>query len=215
MFVDDTRSSDGLIETQIPEALHQERRLAPPDEAVIMQALQKDAVARRILAKGEQPIPGMCVGVRLNINVLKSTGVAVHSIHRPTSKDGHRQGRGFYRGEVISYLPVVVLRDAYFNVHQKGREAIASGTMAKHPMASIDGTFMRQPECPSYDGIAIRFNPRDVHLFVDDENYAVQYAEEVTILGHRAYARGRVTYFKTDAAPRSEGTSPSAVRFKL
>ncbi|MFM6828910.1 MAG: phosphoadenosine phosphosulfate reductase family protein [Novosphingobium sp.] len=47
----------------------------------------------------------------------KNAGISVHSIHPSTSKDGHTKGRGFYGGEVISYLPAVTLKDAYFNVH--------------------------------------------------------------------------------------------------
>lgn len=195
--------------------LYQQRRLSPEPHHVILQALQKDAVARRILAKNENPVHGQYVGVRLNINVLKSTGVAVHSIHRPTSRDGHVHGRGFYRGEVISYLPVVVLRDAYFNVHQGGREGIASGQLAKHPMASIDGTFIEQPQQVVYDGVEVSFNPKRTHLFIDAHGFAVRYAEEVTILGHRAYARGRIEYFSSSNAPRKEGAAPSIAKFKL
>jgi hypothetical protein len=194
--------------------LYKVRTLAPEPDDAIASALATDAVARRILAKGLAPAPGELVGVRLNINVLKSTGVAVHSVHRATSKDGHRAGRGFYRGEVITYLPVVMLRDAYFNVHQGGREGIASGRMSKHPMASIDGTFVAQQRPLVFDGVAIGFNPKKSHLFTDEEGYAVQYAEEVTILANRAYGRGRLAYFDERTAPMKAGDSPSLARFR-
>lgn len=180
---------------------------------MIAKALATDAVARRILAKGLSVQVGECVGVRLNINVMKSTGVAVHSIHRATSKEGHRNGRGFYRGEVISYLPVVMLRDAFFNVHQAGREGIASGVMSKHPMASVDGTFVEQEQPINFDGISIGFNPKTSHLFIDEEGFAVQFAAEVTIMGHRAYARG-VRYYQVANAPLKVGSAPSIARFK-
>jgi hypothetical protein len=194
--------------------LYGTRALKPETPGSITRALQGDAVARRILSKGQAPMPGEIVGVRLNINVLKSTGIAVHSIHRATSLDGHRCGRGLYRGEVISYLPVVILRDAYFNVHQPGREAIALGSSDKHPMASIDGAFVSKRRGIPYDGIEISFNPRRTHLFVDSEGYAVRRAEEVTILGHRAYARGLIEYFDEGTAPTRAGDAPSAARFR-
>lgn len=197
-----------------PNRLHKVRTLKPEPDDVIATALSTDAVARRILSKGMSVEVGAFVGVRLNINVMKSTGVAVHSIHRATSKDGHRRGHGFYRGEVISYLPVVVLRDAYFNVHQGGREGIASGAMHKHPMASVDGTFVEQQRPLDFDGVSIGFNPKTSHLFVDEEGFAVQYAEEVTIMGHRAYARGAIRYFTEATAPAKAGVAPSIARFK-
>jgi hypothetical protein len=192
------------------------RAFQPNSMEVIKLALQSDAVARRIMAKGLSPMLGESVGVRLNINVLNHTGVAVHSIHRATSKDGlgHTRGRGYFRGEVISYLPVVLLKDAYFNVHQGGREAIASGRMAKHPMGSIDGTFVSQCQEMCFDGIEISFNPMSTHLFVDSQLDAVQFAQEVVILGHRAYARGKVQYFTEATAPKKIGASPSLAKLR-
>lgn len=194
--------------------LYRARALTPPSMEEIHEALQCDATARRILAKGVQPQDAELVGVRLNINVLKHTGVAVHSIHKATSKNGHALGRGFYRGEVINYLPVVVLREAFFNVHQGGREGIAAGRMAKHPMASIDGKFVADPGPVTFDGVEVSFNPMRTHLFVDSEDQAVQFADEVTILGHRAYLRGLIRYYTADTAPVRAGTSPSCARFR-
>ena len=209
LFADEVASA-----SQESPSLYGVRSLRPESPEVVHQALQTDAVARRILAKGERIEPGQLCGVRLNINVLVHTGVAVHSIHRATNKDGYTQNRGFYRGEVLSYLPVVLLRNAFFNVHQAGREGIASGTMAKHPMASIDGTFVEQPQELSFNGVEISFNPKNQHLFVDSEGYAVQYAEEVTILGHRAYARGEIRYYSQNNAPAKVGTARSQTRFR-
>lgn len=200
--------------SQESPSLYGVRQLRPESPETVYEALQTDAVARRILAKGEIVKPGQLVGVRLNINVLAHTGVAVHSIHRATNKDGYRQNRGFYRGEVLTYLPVVLLRDAFFNVHQAGREGIASGTMAKHPMASIDGTFTEHGDALSFDGMEISFNPKVHHLFVDTKGFAIQYAEEVTILGHRAYARGKIRYYSESDAPAKAGPAPSQTRFR-
>lgn len=194
--------------------LFKKRTLQPESMDVIIKALGTDAVARRILAKGETLATDQCIGVRLNLNVLKSTGVAVHTIHRATSTDGHTKGRGFYRGEVLSYQPVVVLRDVYFNVHQAGRQGIASGTMNKHPMASCDGLYQPTDETLTFDGVQLSFNPKREHLFVDEDGFAVQYAQEVTIMGHRAYARKTIRYFSQATAPEKAGDAPSCVRFK-
>ena len=116
-------------------------------------ALKTDATARRIMQKGTSPVHGQLVGVRLNISVLKSTGVAVHSIHKATNTTGYRTGAGFYRGEVIGYLPAVLLRETYFNVGQTGREGIASGKMSKFPMASIDGIYQETEVLTQCSGI--------------------------------------------------------------
>jgi hypothetical protein len=193
--------------------LYEFRNLVPESVEVISAALQKDAVARRIFAKNECPQPGEHVGIRLNLNVLRATQVLVHTVHRATSKDGHTRGNGVYRGEVISYLPVVVLKDCYFNVHQGGREGIAAGRMSKHPMASCDGTFTEQPKNPSFDGVEVSFNPHRTHLFIDRNAAAVQYAEHVTILGHRAFARGNIIYFTEANAPKRAGDAPSIAKF--
>lgn len=194
--------------------LYERRKLQPESMAVILEALQTDAVAKRILAKGELLEVGQCIGVRLNLNVLKNTGVAVHTIHRATSVDGHTKGRGFYRGEVIAYQPVVVLKDAYFNVHQKMRQDIAAGIAAKGPMASADGTYQPTDASLSFDGVLLRFNPKREHLFTDEDGFAVQYAEHATIMGHRVYARGTLRYFTSASAPAKTGDAPSIARFK-
>lgn len=194
--------------------LYEKRALAQESLAVIEKALASDAVARRILAKGLSLQVGQLIGVRVNINVIKSTGVAVHTIHKGTSVNGHRSGRGFFRGEVLTYVPVVRLRDAYFNVDQKAREGIATGVASKSPMASIDGAFAEFNGEPIFDGIEVSFQPKRVHLFVDADNHGIQYAEDVTIMGHRAYLRGRVRYYTQSAAPAKVGIAKSDVRFK-
>lgn len=183
-----------------------------PDLKSVSAALDGDAVARRVLAKGYRMADGELCGVRLNLNVLKTTGVAVHSIHAPSNGNGgHRANRGFWRGAVLTYRPVVVMRDAYFNVCQRGREQIACGGSSKFPMASVDGVFAE--EFPSLDGIAIRFNPRREHLFVDPDGRAIQWAEHVTLAGPLVVVRGRVRYYTERTAPPRAGNAPSQVRF--
>lgn len=177
----------------------------------VTRALERDAVARRVVAKGAAPAIGDLVGVRLNLNVLRTTGVAVHTVHRGKTSGGHRAHRGFWNGEVLCYAQTVTLREALFNVHQAGREAIASGLAAKHPMASVDGVLSSLGDAADFSGVEVRFNPKMVHLFVDEDGRAVRYADEVTMQGNRCYVRGRIVYFD-EATWIEPGQSPSAAR---
>lgn len=196
----------------VSHPLYRERELSLLSDRKARQALEADTTSRRILGKGLKPRSGDLVGVRLNINVLKSQGIAVQTIHAGNERGGYRANRGFFSGEVITYRKCVTLGDCYFNVHQKGREAIAAGRAAKYPMASIDGVY-RPNAWHSLDGIEVRFNPHREHLFVDMANRPVRWAEEVTIYGHRAYARGMIEYYTENTAPVKAGDAPSAVCF--
>lgn len=178
-------------------------------DADVRALLDVDTVAQRVLAKGEAPRPGDLVGVRLNLNVLKTTGQALQTLHKPTNRSGYRRNQGFYNGEACGYAQAVVLREAYFNVSQGGREAIATGQHHKFPMASIDGTLVSTQAPEGFEGVEVSFNPRTQHLFVDSTHQAVRSAEEVVILGHRAYARGRIEYHTEATAPARAGDFPS------
>lgn len=179
----------------------------------ISEILATDATAVRVLEKGLSPSPGDLVGVRLNLNVLKSTGQAIQTIHRATNKGGYRRNHGFYNGEACGYAQAVVLKNAYFNVNQSGRESIASGKQHKFPMASVDGEFVSCSVPDGFDGLAISFNPKSHHLFVDAEGLAIHHAQEVVVLGNRVYARG-VSYYTPETAPAKRGTTPSSTQFK-
>lgn len=174
--------------------------------------MQADAVARRIMAKNLFPVKGQRVGVRLNLNVLKNTGVAVQTLHAATNKLGYSKNKGFYNGEAIGYAGAVTLKNAFFNVEQSAREAIACGLQAKSPMASVDGQFVEAPthiSMAEHDPKEVRFNPKAVHLFVDENNAAIRRAEYVTIVGHRAYAWGDIEYHTEATAPKRVGSAPS------
>ena len=215
---DDSSTHESLSTAVIPSGqskpLYQRRSLKPISAQSVDAALQSDATARRILAKCLYPQVGDLVGVRLNLSVKRNTGVAVHSIHQGSKSGGHRLGKGFYRGTVLTYLQCVTLHDVFFNVSQKGRQSIASGLESKFPMASCDGTFCEQPAEHSFDGVICIFNPRSHHLFVDSEGFAVRSAEEATIFGHVIYARG-LRYFSEEHAPPRAGDAPSTVKFRL
>lgn len=188
-------------------------RCAPPFSDHVAQALSSDKVAQRILARQTIPRRGDLVGVRLNLNILSRTGVAVQTVHQATSVDGHRHGKGWYRGRVLTYLETVVLEDAWFNVDQRGREAIARpGGSAKFPMASIDGLFAGLDAIARLEGLMVRFNPHRMHLFCDPDDRAVAWAERVTVHGHRAYIQGAVRYHTAQTAPARAGNAPSSAR---
>lgn len=183
------------------------------DTDAVAIALQTDAVARRITAKGLFPAKGQRIGVRLNLNVLKNTGVAVQTLHAATNKLGYSKNKGFYNGEAIGYAGAVTLKNAFFNVEQSARESIAVGLQAKTPMASVDGQFVEAPTHIAFDEHEfkeVRFNPKSVHLFVDENNSAIRRSEYVTIVGNRAYAWGDIEYHTEATAPKRAGSSPSA-----
>jgi hypothetical protein len=196
--------------------------ITPPAAAAA--ALQKDAVARRILAKDKKPKKGDRVGIRLNLNVLRKTGIATQAVHAGRKSEGYKQNKGWWGGEVLTYAQAVILKDAYFNVAQRAREDIAEGR-AKSPMASVDGELVAIDEM-NFDGVEVSFNPHRVHLFVDannapirsaeevtvDANNApIRSAEEVTIYGHRAYLRGQIEYYTQATLPERAGGAPTAV----
>lgn len=187
------------------------RALSPPTEEQTERALSQDAAARKVLAKQKSPKPGALVGSRLNLNALKASGVAVQTLHEATSPHGHERNKGFFRGEALGYAPQVTLKNAFFNVDQRARELIASGQSCKFPMASIDGE-LAGPGTHSHDGVELMFNPIKHHLFVDGLGRAVHSASEVTIVAHRAYARGEIVYHDELSAPKKMGSAPSLAK---
>lgn len=192
--------------------LYAPRNIVMQSDADIAAALAADKAAAKVLAKGITPQDGDLVGVRLNLNVLKSQGVLVQTLHAGNRSAGYKANKGFYNGNVLAYQKFVTLREAYFNVSQGGRHKIASGLDSKHPMASVDGILCQQPDA-DFSGIEVGFNPHRIHLFTDSDNRPVRFAEEVTIYGHRAYVRGYVEYYTADTAPAKVGDAPSAVVF--
>ncbi len=180
----------------------------------INEALNSDATARRIMQKNEFPNVGEKVGVRLNLNVLKNTGCAVQTLHKATNKNGYKKNQGFYNGEACGYAQAVMIKNAYFNVSQSAREAIAEGRQHKFAMASVDGEFVSIDVPKEFEGVQLRFNPKEQHLFVDENNNAVHYAQEVIVFGNRVYARGEIVYHTPTSAPQRAGDYPTKTTFK-
>jgi hypothetical protein len=178
------------------------------DDAEVERALVEDKVCASVMAKQLRPQAGNLMGVRLNLNIFKSRRVPVQTLHKGNGSGRHRQNGGFFNGTVMWYQKIVVVRDAYFNVGQTGREKIAAGIDSKHPIASVDGVLV-DDDAPSFEGIEVRFNPHDTHLFIGPDNRAVRWAEEVTIYAHRVYCRGTILYHTEMTAPPKAGPSPS------
>ena len=175
------------------------------------QALRTDAKSVEVMGRGHELAHGQLVGARLNLNVLKNTKVPVLTLHKATNKDGYKVGKGFYKGTPLQYHHVVTLKNAHFNVDQKGREDIATGKQSKFPMASVDGEYQHHA-AHSFDGVEARFNPMQHHLFVDPDGRAIRSAEEVTLHGHRAYLRGKIEYHSAKTAPKRRGEHPSVAQ---
>lgn len=180
------------------------------DSHAAILALQNDSVAQRVIKRNDFPATGDLVGVRLNLNLLKSTGIAAQTLHRGSGMS-YQKNTGLFRGLARGYAQVVHLKDAYFNVNQTSRENIAGGSQNKHPMASIDGLF-EQDNPEHFQGVEIRFNPKNHHLFVDEHGQAIHYAEEVLIIGHRAYARGHIIYHSLESSPKRKGDQPTQTK---
>ncbi|WP_194727404.1 hypothetical protein [Noviherbaspirillum malthae] len=192
--------------------LFRRRTVEMVSDDIIKAALALDSTSVRIMAKGLAPRAGDRVGARLNLNIYKSKGVAVQTIHAGNATEGYTRNRGFYNGNVIAYAKVVCLENVYLNVSQSFRDRIASGTESKGPMASVDGIYAPVP-VPSFDGIEVRFDPMDVHWFCDLEYRPIRYAEYVTVYGNRVYCRGGIEYYTEDNAPAKVGDAVSKVRF--
>lgn len=206
---------DGRLGVLLPAQLHPDWRqhfLQVPARAVVTAAVANDAVARRVLAKGVAVQVGQRVGVRLNLNIARTQGVLLHSVHEARRGDGHRCGRGSWNGEVLAYEEYLVLDDAWFNVDQRAREAIAAGKTSKYPMASVDGVLRATGGLTRIDGVELAFNPKREHLFVDPRGIAVQWAEEVIVVGHRCYARGAMRLHTAKSAPIQVGSAASRAR---
>lgn len=190
--------------------LYRQRQAYLSNVEKTLEALKSDSTANRILNKKILIEPGDRVGVRLNLNVLKSTGMAIQTIHQGRKdSNGYQNNKGFWHGLVIGYGEAVTLKNAYFNVNQIARELIATEQHNKFAMASIDGDFLRIDNKANLDGVEIRFNPKQTHLFIDEKNQAIRFAEEVTIVGHRAYARGKILYHTSETVPMRAGIAHS------
>jgi len=192
-----------LYQTRTPE---QARVVSQQD---FESAVRGTKTGQRIMDKNVQIKDGDYVGVRLDLNILRSTGVPVQSIHQG-KESTHEKGAGFYGGEVIKYAPWVTLKNVRFKIQQSARERIASGQETKSPMGSADGQYVKTDK-PNFDGVELRFNPNREHLFRDALGRAVKYADEITTTRNGVFARGNIEYYGEEDVP-PVAVSPSESR---
>lgn len=189
------------------------------------EALQTDKVARRIIAEGNQPKQGENVGVRLNLNVFKNTGLPIQAIHQGTKTDAYKRVDGVsgnFRGKVINYAPAVTLKDVYLNTHQKAVYEVKNKIKNKFPLASVDGLYQDIPyDKQDLTGTELRFNPFNTMLFETLDGTPVRSVEEATVYGTRVFARGKIEYFTEENTPppyeptKTEKREQKDVKFKI
>lgn len=148
------------------------------------EALSTDATSRRIIGKGVQLTEGQRVGIRLNLNVMKNTGVPVQTMHDKTAS-----------GEALKYAPAVTVKNATLFVNQNARNKIVTFQENKFPMASVNGDFVTEGTDLDYSGVKAVFNPFRHNVFVDMAGRPVKSAEEATVIGGNVYLRGKIEYY--------------------
>ena len=136
--------------------------------------------------KGKTPKVGDKVGIRLNLNVLKNTGVPVQTIHDKTAT-----------GEALQYAPVVRVSNVTMNVNQNARNKIVTFQENKFPMASVDGDLVSTDMTEmSYDGVKAIFNPFKHNTFVDVSGRPIKSTESAVIAGNNVYLNGKIEYLR-------------------
>lgn len=168
----------------IEEASRVRPNLTIDDEA-IMEALSTDATSRRIMAKDSQISEGQQVGVRLNLNVMKNTGVPVQTMHDKTAS-----------GEALRYAAAVTVKNPTLYVNQNARRKILTFQENKFPMASVNGEFLTDKlKQTDFNGVKAFFNPFKHNVFVDASGRPIKSADEATIIGSAVYLRGNIEYY--------------------
>lgn len=129
--------------------------------------------------------------VRLNLNSkFNKEGVQgplfVQTLH-PIKKSGSPE-----YGNAHSYSKAFTLKNATFSVNPFAKTIIRSKAENKYPMASVDGDIVNTE--PSLEGEVLSFNPFRDDSFVDSQGRVVIGADEVTVYGTKAYARGNIRY---------------------
>jgi len=179
---------------------------------MFQRALAMHAKGARVEGKGSKIEPGDYVGVRLDVPIREASkkifppnGLPIQSIHKGT-RSGIENSKGFFNNPVLKYAPNITIKNVHFKIDQAERAEIATGRK-KSPMGSADGQFVRIGE-PNFDGIELGFNPKREHLFVDALGRAIKYADEITAMGDRVYARGMIEYYGEEDIP-SAGAVPT------
>lgn len=174
-----------LFRRRAPEEALKMRDGSLLNDKVISDALSTDATSRRIIEKGIQIKTGDKVGIRLNLNVMKNTGIPVQTMHEKSAS-----------GEALKYSAAVMVKNPVLFVNQNARKKIVTFQENKFPMASVDGEFLSDNlEEMNFDGVKAFFNPFKQNVFVDASGRPIKSAGEATIVGNTVYLRGKIEYF--------------------
>lgn len=133
-----------------------------------------------LMYRQHEIVPGTRVGVRPNLN-LPGKLLTVHSVKgtRPI-------------GRVLSYENAVCLEDVSFWIDKAALVSIQNGAN-KRPMAAVVGSL--QHHDATFDGVEVRFNPRETNAFVRvDDGCIVLGAERAIVVGNRCWLSGAVIY---------------------
>ena len=144
---------------------------------------------------------------RIGARVPKFGAVRLNLSSAFTLPDGRRgilqtvhpinsKGQPVY-SNAAAYGSAYTIRNASTNVLPLNRALIALGATTKNPMASVSGEIV--DVAPSTQGTPLLFNPRNNSSFVDQSGRPVAGADEITVHGFRAYARGNIQY--ADSTP--------------
>jgi hypothetical protein len=130
--------------------------------------------------------------VRLNLGSAFSKEGVPGKLFVQTLHPIKRTGTPNY-GKAHSYGRAFTLRNATFSVNPFAKTIIRSKAENKYPMASVDGDVVTDAE-PNLEGEVLSFNPFANDSFVDSQGRVVTGADEVTVYGTKAYARGNIQY---------------------
>lgn len=174
-----------LYRRRSPEEVLKMRDGKVLNDRVVSDALSTDATSRRIIAKGVELKGGEKVGIRLNLNVMKNTGVPVQTMHDKSAS-----------GEALRYSAAVMVKNPTLFVNQNARKKIVTFQENKFPMASVDGEFLTdQLDQMDFNGVKAFFNPFKQNVFVDASGRPIKSADEATIVGNTVFLRGNIQYF--------------------
>ena len=158
------------------------------NKEMVEEALMTDATSKRIMAKDAVVKQSQRVGVRLNLNVMKSKKVPVQTMHDKTAS-----------GEALRYAAAVMVKNPDLFVNQNARQKIVTFQENKFPMASVNGEFLSDDlGAMNFDGVKAFFNPFKHNVFVDASGRAIKSASEATIVGSVVYLRGDIEYYAFD-----------------
>ena len=173
-------------------------------DKLVNDALSTDATSMRIMEKNSEVKEGQIVGVRLNLNVMKNTGVPVQTMHNKTAT-----------GEALRYSPAVMIKNPTLFVNQNARRKIVTFQENKFPMASVNGEFMTDRlDQMNFDGVKAFFNPFNHNVFVDASGRPIKSASEATIIGNTVFLRGEIEYydFKDPILKRGKMETPAEIK---